>query len=70
MTRGWLAIAGVNAGRRASGRAAERWLVVISARGSSSVDVYRYIFSQLRMATDFKRILMVFGDRRVAMLTG
>jgi hypothetical protein len=35
---------------------------VISAGGSSCLEAYRYIYSQLRLATDFKKILMVFGD--------
>jgi hypothetical protein len=34
------------------------------------LEAYRYIYSQLRMATGFKKILMVFGDGRVGMLTG
>ena len=33
-------------------------------------EVYRYICSQLGVATDFKKILMVFSDGRVGMLTG
>ena len=33
-------------------------------------EVYRYIYSPLRVATDFKKILMVFSDGRVGMLTG
>ena len=32
-------------------------------------EVYRYIYSQLRVATDFKKILMVFSDGRVGMLS-
>ena len=48
----------------------DRWLVVISAGGISSLEAYRYIYSQLRMATDFKKVLMVFGDGSVGMLTG
>lgn len=46
----------------------DRWLVVMSAGGSSSLQVYRTIHSQLRMATGFEKILMVFGDGRVEML--
>jgi hypothetical protein len=41
-------------------------LVMINARDSSCSEAYRYICSQLRMANDFKKILMVFGDGRVA----
>ena len=51
-------------------RAGDRWLVMISAGGMSCLEAYRCICSQLRMATDFKKILMVFGDGRVGMLTG
>ena len=48
----------------------DRWLIVISARGISCLDAYRWIYSQLRMTTGFKKILMVFGDGRIGMLTG
>lgn len=58
------------AGRRATRLAGDRWLVVISAGGVSCLEAYRYICSQLRMATDFRKILMVFGDGRLGMLTG
>ena len=57
------------AGRRTKRLAGDRWLVVISAEEISCFDAYRYIYSQLRMATDFKKILMVFGDGRVEVLT-
>jgi len=48
--------------------AGDRWLVVISAARISCLEAYRYIYSQLRMPIDYKKILMVFGDGRVAML--
>jgi hypothetical protein len=51
-------------------RRRSRALVVISARGSSCLGAYRYIYSQLRIATDFQKILMLFGDGRVGILTG
>jgi hypothetical protein len=70
MTDELLELISVEAGRRAPRLAGDRWLVVISARGSSCLEAYRYIYSQLRMATDYKRILMVFGDGRVGILTG
>jgi len=57
------------AGRRTTTHAGDRWLVVISAEGISCFEAYRYIYSQLRMASDFKKILMVFGDGRVEVLT-
>ena len=70
MTRELLELISAEAGRRAPRRAGDRWLVVISAEEISCLEAYRYIYSQLRMATDFKKILMVFGDGRVGMLTG
>ena len=70
MTRELLELISAEAGRRAPRLAGDRWLVVISAGGISCLEAYRYIYSQLRMATDFKKILMVFGDGRVGMLTG
>jgi hypothetical protein len=57
------------AGRRAPRLAGARWLVVISAGGISGLEAFRYIYSQLRIATDFKKIFMVFGDGRVGLLT-
>ena len=70
MTRELLELISAEAGRRAPRRAGDRWLVVISARGSSCLEAYRYIYAQLRMATDFKKVLMVSGDGRVGVLTG
>src|SRR5271166_6537470 len=57
------------AGRQSPRLRSDRWLVVISARGISCLEAYRYIYSQMGMATDFKKILLVFGDGRVGMLT-
>src|SRR5215469_279963 len=57
------------AGRRTKRLAGDRWLVVISAEEISCFEAYRYIYSQLRMASDFKNILMVFGNGRVEVLT-
>lgn len=58
----------------ASGRAArpagDQWLIAISARGSFCLDAYRYIYSQLPIATEFEKILIVFGDESVGMLAG
>ncbi len=70
MTRELLELISTETGRRATRLAGDRWLVVISARAISCLDAYRYIYSQLRMATDIKKILMVFGDGRVGELTG
>jgi hypothetical protein len=69
MTRELLERISAEAGRRAPRLAGDRWLVVISAGGISCLDAYRYICSQLRTATGFKKILMVFGDGRVGMLS-
>jgi hypothetical protein len=70
MTGELLELISAEAARRAPKLAGDRWLVVISAGGSSLLEAYRHIYSQLRVATDFKKILMVFGDGRVGMLTG
>jgi hypothetical protein len=70
MTRELLELIGAEAGRRAPRLAGDRWLVVISAGGISCLEAYRFIYSQLRMATDFKKIVMVFADGRVGMLAG
>jgi hypothetical protein len=70
MTRELLELVSNQAGRRAPRLAGDRWLVVISAEGISCLEAYRYIYSQLRMATDFKKILMVLADGHVGMLTG
>jgi hypothetical protein len=58
------------AGSRATRHAGDRWLVLMSAGDISWREAYRYIYSQLRMATDFEKIFMVFGDGRVGMLAG
>ena len=73
MTRELLELLSAEACKRAARllpkSADERWLVVISARGSSCLEAYRYIYSQLPMATDYEKVLMVFGDERVEALT-
>ena len=70
MTRELLELASAEAGWRAPRLGCDRWLVVISAREISCLEAYRYIFSQLRMAKEFAKILMVFGDGRVGIVTG
>ena len=73
MTRELLELLSAETGRQrrrlVSKRADERWLVATSARGSSCLETYRYIYSQLRLVTDFKKILMAFGDGRAEALT-
>jgi len=56
--------------QRLAGQRLDRWLVLIGAGEISWLETYRSIYSQLRMATYFEKILMVFGDGRVGMLTG
>jgi hypothetical protein len=70
MTRELLELPSAGAGTRASRAADDRWLVVVSAGGSSGLETYRYIYSQLRVATDYKKTVMAFGDGRVGMLAG
>jgi hypothetical protein len=70
MTSELLELISAEALRRAPGLAGERWLVVVSTRGISCLEAYRYIYSQMRPAPGFKKILMVFGDGLVGMLTG
>ena len=69
MTRELLELLSEEAGKRAPKHAEDRWLVVTSARGSACLEAYRYIYSQLRMATEFKKILMMFSDERLDPLT-
>ncbi len=69
MTQELLELISVAAGRRAPKLAVERWLAVISAGGASCLEAYRYICSQLRAATDFKKLLMVFEDGRIEILS-
>jgi len=69
MTRELLDLLSAEAGRRAPNFAGERWLVVTSAEGISCLEAYRYIYAQLRTATDFKKTLLVFRGGRVELLT-
>ena len=68
-TRSMLELFRVRAGTDTRKTAAgDRWLVVMSQSGSSHIDVYRYIYSQLGIPTRFNKILMAFGDGRVETL--
>ena len=69
MTREMIELISAEASRRATRFAGERWLVLISAE-RHWLEAYRNICSQLRMADDFKKTLMVFSDGRVEALTG
>jgi hypothetical protein len=68
MTGDLLELVSAETGRRAPTPGGDRWLVVISAGGSSCLDAYRYIYSQLGMAAGFDKVLMVFGDESVGTL--
>lgn len=69
MTRELLALVCAEADKQTARPAGDRWLVVIGGRGISCLEVYRYIYSRLRMTTDFKKAVMVFDDGRVEELT-
>jgi hypothetical protein len=49
---------------RASKRA-DRWLVLVSARGHGCLQSYRHIYSQLYRTMPFEKTLIVFADGRV-----
>lgn len=70
MTHEMLELFSAQGGRQPTKLPPDRWLVVISARGISCLEAYRYIYSQLRIATDFRKIFLVFNDGRVGLLTG
>jgi hypothetical protein len=68
MTRELLAVVG-DPGQTAAKRAGERWLVMISARGNSCLQVYRYLYSKLRSPKRYSKVVMMFGDGRLAVLS-
>jgi hypothetical protein len=65
MTEELFALLSSEAAGRIPRHPGDRWLVVISARESSCLEAYRYIYSELRLSLHFKKTLMVFGDGRV-----
>ena len=72
MTGELLELSGAESFNRATKPANDKndeWLVVITARGSSCLEAYRYIYSQLPMPTGYQKVLMVFGDGSVGTLT-
>ncbi|MCC6501061.1 MAG: hypothetical protein IT313_12415 [Anaerolineales bacterium] len=69
MTQEMLELINGEAGRRTM-RVGDRWLVAVCARDSSYSEVYRYIYSQLVAESVYKKTVVVFADRRVAMLAG
>lgn len=61
-----LEFSGARAGKKKA--MVDRWLVI----GGGSIpclEAYRYIYSRLRVAMDFSKILMISADGRVEMLT-
>jgi hypothetical protein len=50
--------------------AGDRWLVLAAEDGLSHIEPYRDVYSQLSIPTDFKKILMLLADGRIATLTG
>ncbi len=56
-----------HAGRRKT-RAGDRWLIAITGGGCSSLEAYRYVHSQLRAATGFQKVVIVFPDDHVEAL--
>ncbi len=66
MTQELVRLIGDSPSRKLAG---DEWLVVVSARGISLLPTYRSIYAQLRMETGFHKIVMVFADGRVGMLT-
>ena len=69
MTSELLGLFSGEVGRRTTRPAGDRWLILISGRGISCLDAYRYMYSQLRVTTGFQKIVMVFGDGRIGTLT-
>jgi hypothetical protein len=69
MAREWLGLASAEAARKVAPQDMASWLIVVTARGPSSLEAYRYIHSQLRLAIHYKRVLIVWGDGSVGALT-
>jgi hypothetical protein len=69
MTRDLLELVNDEIDKRSPRLAGDRWLVVISGRTISCLGTYRYIYSQLRMPIDYVKILMVFGDGRIGLVS-
>jgi hypothetical protein len=64
-----LGLISAQTGRRKTRPAGDRWLLLISAGGNSRLEAYRYICSQLRMAAEFEKILILVAGR-VEVLSG
>jgi hypothetical protein len=55
--------------RRESNLARNRWLLLLSARDASSLDLYRAVVSQLHLPTDCSKLFIAFADQTVAALS-
>jgi hypothetical protein len=64
------AAVGKRAPKPAPTPADKRWLVLLSADGTSLLETYRYICSQLPAARDFAKVFMVFASGHVELLAG
>ena len=53
-----------------AGSTSERWLVLAGDDRFSQMEIYRQVYYQLSIPTDFKKILMVLADGRIETLTG
>jgi hypothetical protein len=69
MTRELVELLGGDGDRPSPKRAQRRWLVVTGGAGSSCLEAYRSIYSQLRAGADFEKVLMAFDDGQVGELT-
>ena len=69
MTRELLELLQANVSTVLAKRAAERCVIVPSARSIACLESYRSIYSQLRTARSSGSILMVFDDGRIGVVT-
>ena len=48
----------------------DRWLVIADGPGFAQIATYRHVYSQLGVATDFRKVLVVLPDGQVETLVG
>ena len=68
ITEELIEIIGSKAVRRPMISAGGRWLVLVGSAGSSYLGAYRHLCSQIPMATEFKKIVVVLPDGQVEVL--
>jgi hypothetical protein len=56
-------------GRKPPRFSGDHWLVLADRSGSAHPDVYRHVYPELAVPTDFKKILLVLPDGRITTLT-